>query len=301
MILFKQSRKMRAGRVDASLVPLLESLSEAELRASVSALAKPRNFEAEPESNRDTAAWLERCFRHMGYQPVYQGRYRNLVVLPRNRKDRALVLVGAHYDTIPRTPGADDNASGLAAMLACARVLAELGDDRPVGFLAFNREEDHALGSKEFVESFLAEGGYRIRTIHVLEMIGYADSSPGSQVFPRGLPLRMPDRGDFLALVGDRRSTGSLSRTLVDAATYFRDLPVLGLKANFLFKKLFPLLLRSDHEPFWDARIPALMWTDSAEFRNPHYHRPSDTPETLDYAFLRRVSQLLLLALLNPV
>ncbi len=284
--------------MDASLASVLNKLSEAELRASVKALAQPRNFEAEPEGNRASVEWLAAAFRDLGHTPFFQGRFRNLVVLPRRWKNRPLTLVGAHYDTVAGTPGADDNASALAAMLACARVLAELGGDPPVGFLAFNREEDGALGSGEMVEDLLSRSEYRIRIVHILEMIGYADDSPGSQIFPRGLPLRMPDRADFLALVGDRRSKADLVQTLTHAASYFPGLPVVGLRANFLLKKLFPLLLRSDHEPFWDARIPAIMWTDTAEFRNPHYHRASDKPETLNYGFLRQVTQLLLLSLL---
>jgi len=124
-------------------------------------------------------------------------------------------------------------------------------------------------------------------------MVGYASSSPGSQRVPPGLPVAISDKGDFLGLLANRHSTVFMDSVLRQAVTYTPHLPVTGLKVHFGLEKYFPVLARSDHAPFWEQAIPALMWTDTSEFRNYNYHRHTDTPDTLDYGFLRSVAQLL--------
>jgi hypothetical protein len=105
--------------------------------------------------------------------------------------------------------------------------------------------------------------------------------------------------GDFIGVLGNRDSNRFVDSVLIQAATYVPELPVLGLKVHLGVEKLLPVLARSDHDPFWRARIPAIMWTDTAEYRNPHYHRETDTPETLDYGFKQSVTQLLLSCVLS--
>ena len=124
-------------------------------------------------------------------------------------------------------------------------------------------------------------------------MVGYASSAAGSQQVPAGLPVKVSDRGDFLGLLANRQSSSILDSILSTAATYTPNLPVTGLKVWLGLEKHFPVLARSDHAPLWEQGVPALMWTDTSEFRNAHYHRRTDTPETLDYLFLRKVTQLL--------
>ncbi len=112
---------------------------------------------------------------------------------------------------------------------------------------------------------------------------------------PPGIPAFIaPDVGDFLALLANRHSN-AIGEALLDlAASYVPGFPVVALKMYLGIERLIKDLHRSDHAPFWEAGIPALMWTDTSEFRNPHYHRETDTPETLDYEFLTRVTQLTL-------
>jgi hypothetical protein len=126
-------------------------------------------------------------------------------------------------------------------------------------------------------------------------MVGYCSHSPGSQELPPGIPIKIPDVGDFLGLIGNRRSNALIDGILEQSKSYLPGFPVLGLKVYHGLEKFAPHLRRSDHAPFWKTGIPALMWTDTSEFRNPNYHQWSDTPDTLDYVFLRRVTQLLLL------
>ena len=207
---------------------------------------------------------------------------------------RARILVGAHYDSIPGSPGADDNASGVAALLAAARAL---GPREGVCYVAFDGEEHGHVGSRALVAGL---GGHRLEQVHVLEMVGYASREPGSQRNPSPL-IQAPTVGDFLGLVGTHRSGPILDHVLATADCH--AVPVQGLYLPDVplevIRQISHHLLRSDHAPFWRAGLPALMWTDTAEFRNPHYHRPTDTPETLDYEFLAGVTRLLVHVVLS--
>jgi len=123
-------------------------------------------------------------------------------------------------------------------------------------------------------------------------MVGYTDYRPGSQTKPAGLPVIIPDTGDFLGLLGNQQSNHAVERLVRLASSYVPELPVLGLKIFDGVERTFRDLLRSDHVPFWEAGLPAVMWTDTSEFRNPHYHASTDTPDTLDYDFLASVTRL---------
>jgi Zn-dependent M28 family amino/carboxypeptidase len=208
--------------------------------------------------------------------------------------DGPYLLLGAHYDSVPGTPGADDNGSAVAVCLECARLLEE-NEIGSTMIVLFNREEDGLLGSSEFVANFAAPSEWVIEEAHVFEMVGFCTHAPGSQRLPPGLPaVAAPDVGDFLALLANRRSNAIAENLLTLAATYVPQSPVLALKIYLGIERFFGHLLRSDHAPFWEAGIPAIMWTDTSEFRNPHYHLASDTPETLDYDFLSQVAKLAL-------
>jgi Zn-dependent M28 family amino/carboxypeptidase len=272
-------------------------VTEEELSEWVNRLAVPRHYEREPEENKNTALWIAAKFQSWNYQVELQGPWWNVVALPKDVPG-PLTLVGAHYDSVGGCPGADDNASAVAAMLGCARACAAAPGRPPVGFIAFNREEDGMLGSQDFVE-WLASSNVRVKCAHILEMVGYASEQPGSQRIPPGLPLRVPDTGDFLALLANRGSYRVLDALLTQAKTYLPGFPVVGLRVTLGLEKYFPVLLRSDHAPFWQRRIPATMWTDTSEFRNPLYHQPGDKPDSLNYSFLRSVTQLLVASVLS--
>jgi len=201
----------------------------------------------------------------------------------------ARILIGAHFDSVPNTPGADDNASAVAVMLAAAKAL---GWRRDVMYVAFNGEECDLAGSREFVQE-MAGGLKVLEQVHVLEMVGYRDRRPNSQKNP--LPMiQTPTTGDFLGVVANK---GFLIDQIIEAAGRI-SVPVVGLAIPpglplDAIRQISPHLLRSDHAPFWEKNIPAIMWTDTSEFRNPNYHQPSDTPETLDYEFMAEVGKLL--------
>lgn len=255
----------------------------ARLREWVEAIAKPRHAGAQPEANRETAEWLAMELASMGYVVKFDGPHRNVIAL-RKEAPTSIALVGAHYDSVWGSPGADDNASGIAVLLACAARVTSAA----VGFVCFNGEEDGLLGSMDFVPRWKD----RIAVAHILEMVGYASEEVGSQRRPPGLPIPIPDTANFLGILASRDSNADLE-AVIEVAGHLPALPVVGLKTFLGIEKKIPVLLRSDHAPFWDARVPALMWTDTSEFRNPNYHKKTDTPDTLNYPFMARVASLL--------
>jgi Zn-dependent M28 family amino/carboxypeptidase len=287
-------------------VKTLKRVTPSGVEATVRALAFPRDFLSKPAANRRAGEYIAERLRALGYTVAFQGAHRNVVALPGNLQGKPLTLIGAHYDSVSGTPGADDNASAVAGLIACADAVAAHKADTAVGFVAFNREEEQEdrggmglIGSSDFAEKYLPTSGLKIRAVHVLEMIGYRSTTPGSQRTPPGLPITLPATGDFLGVVGNAASASLVDAVLSMGRTYVPDLPVLGLKLPPGAELLLPVLRRSDHAPFWRVDIPALQWTDTAEFRNPHYHSAGDTPETLDYAFLASVTRLVLACVLD--
>lgn len=281
------------------ILQTISSVSENYLRRVVETISIPRNFWAESSNNKSVAAWISDELNSYGYKTFYQGRYRNVVATQKEGTKNSPILIGAHYDSVPQTPGADDNASAVAAMLGCAKAISEYSPQTQVCFVAFNCEEDGLIGSTDFVNNFLPESGLTIEQAHILEMVGYCNENHNTQHMPAGLPIKVPDTGNFLGLIGNNDSKHLVDDVLENAKTYLSEFPVVGLKLYFGIEKYFTDFARSDHFPFWTKRIPALMWTDTAEFRNPNYHKKTDTPETLNYSFMRRTAQLLLASILT--
>jgi Zn-dependent M28 family amino/carboxypeptidase len=263
---------------------------EGRLRWWVERLAVPRHIFANARNNAWVRDELARAFERCGLSVQLQGRYQNVLALPRGATGRPTTLIAAHYDSVPGCPGADDNASGLAVMLECARLLASSAQSVPIGFIAFNAEEEGLLGSRDFVTNGLPALGINVRSVHVLEMVGFRGGAGAQEVPLPYIPasLKIPD---FIGLVAKGRSNTTVDRAVRQAAA--PALRVLAAKTWGPLHRLIPDLTRSDHFPFWNAGMPALLWTDTGNFRNPHYHRATDTPDTLDYRFMRDVAELL--------
>lgn len=202
-------------------------------------------------------------------------------------------VLGAHYDAVDGTVGADDNASAVAVLMETARAAREVvavdGQDMGITFAAFTMEESPAFGTR-FMGSrvFAAEArkkAIRIEGMICLEMVGYTCREPGCQRYPFPLQfMRYPKTGDFIGIVGNMKSA-SFTRGLRRSFEANPDLPVVALTVP-LNGWLMPNVRLSDHASFWNYGYRAVMVTDSAFYRNPHYHLPSDTMETLDYDFM---------------
>ncbi|MEP0750970.1 M20/M25/M40 family metallo-hydrolase [Trichocoleus sp. Lan] len=213
----------------------------------------------------------------------HQNLILNLPAATNNQKPP--ILIGAHYDAVPGTPGADDNATGVAALLELARIFAAEPAKYPVRLVAFDMEEYGMLGSQQYAAD-LKQQGQSLRLMLSLEMLGYCNSAPGSQRYPAGLERFYPNRGDYIALIGNLPS-------IPDLIHLSRNIRKVGVPSEWLPVPNKGLIVRStrlsDHSPFWDLGYKAMMVTDTAFMRNPHYHQPSDTIETLDLDFLTGV------------
>jgi Zn-dependent M28 family amino/carboxypeptidase len=202
-----------------------------------------------------------------------------------NSQQQNPILIGAHYDAVPGTPGADDNATGVAALLELARMFALEPLKYPVRIVAFDMEEYGLVGSSSYAAELRSQK-QQLRLMISLEMLGYCDPTPGSQSYPKPLDLFYPNRGDFIALIGNLSTTVDtirLSRKMRQSGTPCQWLPVpnRGL--------IVPQTRWSDHSPFWDRGYRAMMVTDTAFLRNPHYHQPSDRIDTLNLDFFTGV------------
>lgn len=207
--------------------------------------------------------------------------------LGKGGKQEKPIVIGAHYDTVPGTPGADDNATGVAVLLELARAIALQPIEYPVQLVAFDLEETGYFGSQHFATK-LKQQQQPLRLMISLEMLGYCNHNPNSQSYPAGLKYFYPNCGNFIALIGNLRTVPdmiNLSGKIRKSGQLCEWLPVpnRGL--------IVPDTRRSDHVPFWDNGYPAIMVTDTANMRNPHYHQASDKIETLDLDFLANVCQ----------
>lgn len=216
---------------------------------------------------------------------------RNLEVeLLGRERPHEIVLVGAHYDSVIGSPGADDNASGTAALLQLVARLRRLAAPHPrtVRFVAFvNEEPPHYrtgdMGSVRYAKRS-RERGEKIVAMLSLETIGYYSDADGSQKYPPPLGFFYPSQGNFIGFVGDR-SSKDLVRRVVGSFRRSTRFPSEGAA----MPAALPGIGWSDHWSFWQEGYPAVMVTDTAPFRNPHYHEATDTPEKLDYERMTRV------------
>jgi Zn-dependent M28 family amino/carboxypeptidase len=211
---------------------------------------------------------------------------------------QALILVGAHYDSVLGSPGANDNGSGVAVLLELSRRLRDHAPALGIRFVAFTNEEPpffftEQQGSMVYARAARARRD-DIRLMIALETMGCYSEVPGSQHYPPLLRHFYPDRGDFLALVCDLRSRRAMRRL---AAT-FREVSDFPLQHLATFRSV-PGVAWSDHLSFWRQGYRALMVTDTAFYRYAHYHSASDTPDKVDYPRLARVTDGLADALLR--
>ena len=261
-----------------------------ELQAHLKRLVGDRSL-SKPEALREAQNYITMQLRQANWTVDQQafrwmGRQFDNVVATLPGESAARLILGAHFDTVKGSPGADDNASGVAVLLEAARLLAQQPLQCTVECVAFNLEEMDMVGSR-FHADALKKTTTKILGMYSLEMVGYTSEAPNSQKLPLELRGRYPSTGNFLSVIGNRRSQGLLQQTMEGLRA------VDGLRAEQLIVPLngwlLPATRLSDHAPFWDAGYPALLLTDTAFLRNPHYHQPTDTLETLDLEFMAQV------------
>lgn len=251
-----------------------------------------------PKRFAQAAAWIHDQLKSFGYEtineiPVQRGApvpNMEVVVPGRSGSARAseIVVVGAHYDAFQGTPGADDNASGVAAVLWLARELRQSQPSCTLKFVLFVNEEPPAfwtpdMGSWVYARQCRARNDDIVAMISV-ESIGYYKDAKGSQKYPPPMNLMYPDTGDFIAFVSNFGSR-ALNRRAISIFREQVQFPSEGASPP----GWIPGVGWSDHWAFWQEGYPGIMVTDTATFRNPNYHTPFDTPDTLDYDRMSRV------------
>ncbi len=276
---------------------------EANLRLHVDRLAGligPRYLK-KPKTIEATVGYIEGQWAGMGYD-IAREPYDALGDLATNlvveqtgtRRAREIVVLGAHYDTVPSTPGADDNASAVAVLLEVSRLLRDYRGSRTIRYVAFACEEPpyfnlDSMGSQVHARQCRQRGDAIVGML-CLEMVGYYRTENNSQAVPPLIPGWMrrffPRRGDFLAAVGNMASWKLCWRFRRGFKRGARTMPLFSI---CLPEKINEIRL-SDNSSFWDQGYPALMLTDTSFLRNPNYHRASDTPDTLDYPRMTQVA-----------
>jgi Zn-dependent M28 family amino/carboxypeptidase len=275
-----------------------DTLIEDRLRQHVARLAGEigeRNV-FRPQALHDAEHYIHDAWSTQGHQvqvqeyAVYGVRSANLEVALSGQRDDEVVVIGAHYDTVMGSPGADDNGSAVAVLLELGRLLMGARPARSVRLVAFVNEEPPFFFTKEQGSRLYAkaarERGDPIRFMLSLEMLGYYRDTPGSQSYPPVFRWFYPDRANFIALVSNFRSWREMHRF----SSIFRQVSRFPLERVATFSWI-PGVAWSDHLSFWLEGYRAMMLTDTAFFRNPHYHAATDTPTTLDYLRMAAVTE----------
>jgi Zn-dependent M28 family amino/carboxypeptidase len=291
--------RMPGPAFSGPLAPLTpeQAVLRARLERHVRALAGEIGVRSDDEYARvqRAATYIESELRSLGYAVVSQefsaaGRtYRNLeTTLAGTTLRHEVVVLGAHYDSAEEAPGADDNASGVAAVLELARVFAGTPQARTVRFVFFPNEEPpwfatSDMGSRHYAAEARARNDQIVAMLSI-ESIGYYDTEPGTQRYPFPLNLAYPDVGDFIGFVSNLKSRALLHRA-ISAFRAHAHFPTQGAAAP----AWVPGVWWSDHWAFWLEGYPAIMISDTAPYRNPFYHTPQDTPDKLDFDRMARV------------
>lgn len=295
------------GILIVSLLPSLTTAFEKtrfsienHLRKTVSFLSEeigPRSFR-DPKNLAAASKFLQKSFRNLGYEVTLQtysvdGLSAENIIAEKKGVARVseILIIGAHYDSVVGCPGADDNASGVAVLLELARIHAKSNFSRTVRFVAFTLEEPpyfqtRWMGSRRYAKS-VKEKKEKIVGMICLESLGYFSDEKNSQSFP--LPFFgffYPTTGNFVTVVSNFGSR-KLGQTVAKELREKSQIPI----ETFTGSSLVPGVDWSDHASFWEIGVPAVMLTDTALFRNPHYHAPSDRAERLNYSKMAELTK----------
>jgi hypothetical protein len=233
----------------------------------------------------------------------------NVIATKPGKNPGKIILIGAHYDTVNGSPGADDNGTGVAALLEVARVLGGSKFSKTLVLAAFDMEETGLAGSRAFIDNIPPDAD--IEDVIIVETVGFMSNQEHTQMIPKGFSILYREqvgkikengfKGDFITVIYGEKSKrlvlllDEMNKYLNTSLklVFVRDplgIPVLGRVLKLLFPGVKDLF-RSDHVPFWQKGISAVQLTDSANFRNPHYHQPTDTIETIDFDSVQKLVQ----------
>jgi hypothetical protein len=284
---------------------IVDEVDTGRLRNTLRELSITRNYKTAPQNvsvvQHKVAAYFTKSGLQVSKQDIPYDNYtgHNIMGIKAGTRDSNMLLLGAHLDAVPNSHGADDNASGVAALMEIARVLSKYDLQKSVAFVAFDLEEEGLIGSKKFV----GDNSFKNNLIGYLnfDMIGYTNKEPNSQSVPDGLDQLFPEaykklasnefKGDFLLSVSNDRSDSLRILFSEASAQYVSALNIVSLLVPD-DGKFAPRLFRgSDHASFWDGGIRALSIGDTGDVRNPNYHSEKDKVTTVDITFLSQVAK----------
>lgn len=288
--------------------PNAQTPTAARLEADVRALVYdyPGRSAWDRQTLNNAGLWVVKRFQSMGYtvtlEPVPNADgsegFNVIAELTGTTHPEEIIVIGAHYDAEVKTPGADDNASGVAVMLELAARFASNPQPRTIRWIGYTNEENSSsrgaqMGSRVSADNSKNRGDHIIAMLS-LEMLGYFSDEPNSQTYPfpaemaAQLGMTLPTTGDFIAIVArtnDAPLVAQLAQSMSQAGTI--TVVAAPLPAQV------PAIYRSDHANYWMQGYPAAMITDTSEYRTPHYHKMSDTPDTLDFERMAAVADAL--------
>ncbi|MBE0425526.1 MAG: M20/M25/M40 family metallo-hydrolase [Nitrospirae bacterium] len=286
----------------SSIHEILSDISVERLKGYVKSIEGLRHGWENYDEIEKRAKFIENTFRSFElkvenqYLSFHGKTYRNIIATMEGIKiNSENILLGAHYDAAWGSPGADDNGSGVAVLLEAANILSKQNFNKTVQFVAFTLEEPQPqtihflIGSDHFVKE-AKKSKKRYEAVFILESVGYTDKAEGSQVVPIFVRIPVPRKGDFLGIIANRRSRHIMDAFYSISREYSPELKIVTYKVP-LSGRIIPETRFSDHASFWNYGYPALMLTDTAMFRNPHYHTHRDSFETLDFTFIFNVTK----------
>lgn len=299
-------RVVASDRQPIDIAQLVALVDSNRLKQDVRNIAVPRNYNAQTQTLARVRDSIQSRLSQMNL-PTYRHEFMlnnfqcaNVVARQSGHlRDTSVWVIDAHFDGVSNSPGADDNASGVAGVLEAARILSQYEFEESLQFIGFDVEEEGLVGSNRYTLNAIPAGD-RIKGVFNFEMIGYYDTAVNSQQLPLGFSQLFPAlysqvqadgfRGNFLTNVGNAASLPLTALFDSAAARYVPTLKVrsLNVPGN---GTIAPDLRRSDHASFWDRGYQALMLTDGANFRNGRYHTPADSATTLNYHFMQQVVQ----------
>lgn len=253
------------------------------MRFGLEAIDGVRHFSAGPDLWNATKTYIEEKFMANGLHARRQDFVHNNVPgtnvigrLPGHTAEEFTYIIDGHFDTVSTTPGADDNGTGTIGMIEAMQILSKYNFAKTIVFIGFDLEEVGLRGSQSYVRDAIP-AWQQTEGVFNFEMIGYTCDQPGCDDFS--------PQGNYIHNIADPQSTALRQAFDAARAAYVPALPVISTLAT----PDNPNFRRSDHARFWDAGIPAVFLTDGANFRNPHYHRQSDTIATLNFDFMSNV------------
>lgn len=297
-------RLVADDRQTPDIQAIVNSVDSARLLADLEFVQGVRHYQTNPVHLEAVKDFIEQRMGGAGTygyrQDFTQSGYTGQNIITQKRglgSEDSVYIIDAHFDSVDDAPGADDNGSGVVGLLEAIRVLAPHNYRKTVRFIGFDFEEAGLKGSTKYVQDGIP-AYEKITGVFNYEMIGYYSATPNSQTMPAGFELLFPAqyntvsadsfRGNFIVNTGDAESNDLNAAFATYANTYVPDLKVVSavLPGN---GTIAPDFRRSDHAPFWDANIPALMLTDGAEYRNTNYHTPNDSLSKLNFTFMSNV------------